>query len=173
MIRIFQPVVLTITTSTSPSILTWPSSSSSHCMFDPGGEMGQCGWLSISLPKVSKLSLVAVRAFTITTKKKSCPSTSSPSQWVLEEKWVSVDGFLSACPKYLIYLIFGRSQCYQQPCSCSSFCPADARKKEDFRRVPRWKIGHGGQCKAENGLRHSALSVSELCVNSLVWQAKL
>ena len=45
-------------------------------------------------------------------------------------------------------------------------------KKEDFRRVPRWKISHGGECKAENGLRHSALSVSEWLVNSLMWQTK-
>ena len=41
-----------------------------------------------------------------------------------------------------------------------------------WRRGSRWKIGHGGECKAENGLRHSSLSVSEWLVNSLVWRSK-
>ena len=122
MIQVFRPVVFTSNISfTIHSILTILL----LFVFVPGGETGQCGWLSISLPKVSKLSLVAVGAFTITTKKKSCPSTSSPSQWVLEEKWVSVDGFLSACPKYpslLMDLWSQPVQCHyhQQSCSGSS-----------------------------------------------------
>ena len=94
----------------------------------PGGEMGQCRWLPISLPKVSNLF----------------------------DLWSQP--VLSAA-LFVFQLLSSR---------CQRSIKIHSWKKEDFRRVPRWKIGHGGQCKAENGLRHSALSVSELCVNSLV-----
>ena len=92
----------------------------------------------------------------------------------------------SACPKYpssLLDLWSQLVQCpyHQQSRSCSSLQMSSrchrcikihSWKKEDFRRVPRWKIGHGGECKAENWLRHSSLSVSEWLVNSLVWRSK-
>ena len=170
-------IILTTTTS---SYL--PSFSSSW------GEKGQCGWLSISLPKVSKLFAFCCSQhlhhhlfYPVHNNLEGSSAHQPPVnlQCVLEEKRVSVDSFLSACPKYpicyklqLVPLPPAVGFNLQMSCRCQRCIKTHSWKKEDFRRVPRWKISHGRECKAENGLRHSALSVSKWLVNSLVWRTK-
>ena len=167
MIRMFQPVVLTSQLHHHLSYPDNPLPRHVICLIQERKRVSVGDFFS--LPKVSKL----LSGLWL----QSVPSPSQPPvhlQCVLEEKRVSV-GDSSSLPKVsklLLDLWLQPVQCpyHQQSRSCSSSqmsyrcqrcIKINSWKKEDFRRVPRWKIGHGGECKAENGLRHSSLSVSE------------
>ena len=106
MIQVFQPAVLTSAMSTSPSSLSWPSSSWCRC---PGGETGQSRRILSSLPKVSKLLSGLCcsqylhhhnQLYPLHNNQDWSPAHQPPVhlQCVLEEKWVSVGDF-SSLPK--------------------------------------------------------------------------
>ena len=87
-------------------------------------------------------------------------------QWSRKSSWIILATFWSL---YKSILQLFKPNMYEE-----EFPKATRTQKfprpPGWRKVLRWKIGHGGECKAENGLRHSTLSISEWLVNSLAWR---